>query len=49
MARGKVFPYGHARTAKIPNLGGALEIARTLGYPVKGLEVFDAFNVSRRS
>ena len=34
MARGKVWPYGSARTAAIPDLLGALARAEALGYPV---------------
>ncbi len=40
MARGKAWPYGQARTAKIPNIGAALAIAAQLGYPVIGRELF---------
>lgn len=36
MARVKAWPYGQGGTAKIPNLLAALEVAETLGYPVRG-------------
>jgi hypothetical protein len=40
MAHRKIWPYGRARTADIPNIAAALELARGLGYPVRGLELF---------
>lgn len=39
MARDKVFPYGHARLAAIPNLLAALDLAADQGYPVRGREL----------
>jgi hypothetical protein len=40
MARDKIWPYGRARTADIPNIAAALDIARVLAYPVRGDELF---------
>lgn len=40
MARGKVWPYGQANTADLPNLVAALELAEALGYRVRGRELF---------
>jgi len=40
MARDKIWPYGRARTAEIPNIAAALDIARALAYPVRGDELF---------
>lgn len=37
MARDKVWPYGQATLAHIPNLLAALELATAQGYPVHGL------------
>ena len=39
MKRGKVLPYAQAPTRAIPNLIGALDIAASLGYPVRGREL----------
>jgi hypothetical protein len=39
MARGKAFPYASARLADIPNLVAALDLARALGYRVRGREL----------
>jgi Bacterial PH domain len=39
MARGKVWPYGQAELAEIPNVAAALELAEQQGYPVRGREL----------
>ncbi len=44
-AKGKVFPYGQAPTARIPNLCGALDLAAALGYPVAGRELLAAISI----
>lgn len=43
MKRGKVLPYGHARTSEIPWLGSVLVLADELGYPVSGRGLIRAF------
>lgn len=43
MEHDKAWPYGQAPTAEIPNISAALEIAKTLGYRVRGRELFRAF------
>jgi hypothetical protein len=45
MARGKAFPYAWARLDGIPNLVAALDLARALGYPVRGRELLGAVGV----
>jgi hypothetical protein len=42
-ARGRDKPIGHARTEDIPNVCGALQIARDLGYPVTGAGMLEGF------
>ena len=44
-ARGKVLPYGKASTTKIPNIGAALDLATSLGYRVRGRNVFAALGL----
>ena len=39
MAKRKVWPYGQAELADVPNLGTALELAEQQGYPVRGREL----------
>jgi hypothetical protein len=39
MARGKAFPYASVRLADIPHLVAALDLARALGYRVRGREL----------
>ncbi len=39
MKRGKVLPYAQAPTRAIPNLCAALDLAASLGYPVRGREL----------
>ena len=39
MARGKVWPYGHAPTGHVPNVVTALELAEELGYRVRGTQL----------
>ena len=39
MARRKVWPYGQAELADIPNVAAALELAEQQGYPVRGREL----------
>jgi hypothetical protein len=39
MAKHRVWPYCRAALAEIPNLASALELARALGYPVRGREL----------
>jgi len=39
MALGKAFPHGSAPLARIPNLAAALDLARALGYRVRGREL----------
>lgn len=39
MAKGKIWPYGHAELGDIPNLLAALELAERHGYPVRGREL----------
>ena len=43
--RGKILPYGKASTAKIPNIGAALDLATSLGYSVRGRDVFTALGL----
>jgi len=42
MKRGKVLPYAQAPTRAVPNLVGALDMAASLGYPVRGRELIAA-------
>jgi hypothetical protein len=44
-ARGKILPYGKASTAKIPNIGAALDLAAGLGYRVRGRDLFTALGL----
>lgn len=44
-ARGTILPYGKASTAKIPNLGAALDLATSLGYRVRGRDLFTALGL----
>lgn len=39
MARGKIWPYGQAELADIPNVLAVLELAEQQGYPVRGREL----------
>jgi hypothetical protein len=39
MARRKIWPYGQAELADIPNVAAALELAEQQGYPVRGREL----------
>jgi hypothetical protein len=39
MARRKIWPYGQAELADIPNVIAALELAAQLGYPIHGREL----------
>ncbi len=43
--RGKALPYGKAPTAKIPNIGAALDLAASLGYRVRGRDLFTALGL----
>ena len=45
MARGKAFPYASVRLAQIPNLVAALDLARALGYRVRGRPLLAAIGV----
>ena len=47
MARRKVWPYGQAELADIPNLAAALELAEQQGYPVRGRELLASLGAPR--
>jgi hypothetical protein len=41
LARRKVLPYARAKLAELPNLLSLLQLARALGYPVRGRKLLD--------
>lgn len=47
MARRKIWPYGQAALAGIPNLAAALELAEQQGYPVHGRELLSRLALGR--
>ena len=47
MARRKVWPYGQAELADIPNVAAALELAEQQGYPVRGRELLGSLGARR--
>ena len=47
MARRKVWPYGQAELADIPNVAAALELAEQQGYPVRGRELLASLGARR--
>src|SRR5262249_43247091 len=47
MARRKVWPYGQAELADIPNVAAALELAEQQGYPVRGRELLSSLGARR--